>query len=236
VLWPRNNVILRGLTGLAGLFPTISDSRAPILELRCFSNGRKKIRQTRQTRKLEKPRLGRVCPNIGSVLDRNRNHDLRRYLENLQGDIAMTGTRNNGRSTEGRDERGRFGPGNQGRPQGARHRATLAAEALLDGEAEALTRKCVELALGGDAVAMRLCLERILPVRKGRPVQIELPEIATPSAALRASSAVISAVATGDVTPDEGAALAGLVELQRRAIETVELEDRLLAVEQLLGR
>jgi hypothetical protein len=134
-----------------------------------------------------------------------------------------------------RDNKGRFASGNPWKPPGARHRATKAAEALLDDEAEALTRKCVEIALTGDMTAMRLCLERILPVRKGRPVQIELPEIATPSAALRASSAVVSAVAAGELTPDEGAALAGLVEFQRRAIETVELEDRLQAVEQKLG-
>jgi Family of unknown function (DUF5681) len=59
----------------------------------------------------------------------------------------------------------RFQPGRSGnpsgRPRGARHRATLAAEALLDGEAAALTRKAIERALEGDATAMRLCLERI---------------------------------------------------------------------------
>jgi Family of unknown function (DUF5681) len=37
-----------------------------------------------------------------------------------------------------------------GRPAGARNRRTLAAAVLLDGEAEALTRKAVELALAGD--------------------------------------------------------------------------------------
>jgi hypothetical protein len=37
-----------------------------------------------------------------------------------------------------------------GRPAGARNRKTLAASLLLDGEAEALTRKAVELALAGD--------------------------------------------------------------------------------------
>ena len=49
----------------------------------------------------------------------------------------MTG--NNGGKT-GRDASGRFTEGNPGRPPGARHRATQAALALLEGEAEALTR------------------------------------------------------------------------------------------------
>ena len=48
-------------------------------------------------------------------------------------------------------EKGRSGnPG--GRRRGSRNKATLAAAALLAGESEALTRKAVEMALGGDAV------------------------------------------------------------------------------------
>jgi hypothetical protein len=60
-------------------------------------------------------------------------------------------SRNNAAKTRGRP----FGKGNPGRPKGARHRLTLAAEALLDGEAEALTRKAIELALGGETIALR---------------------------------------------------------------------------------
>ena len=45
--------------------------------------------------------------------------------------------------------RGRpFEPGNPGKPKGTRHRTTLAVEALLEGEAEQLTRKAIDLALG----------------------------------------------------------------------------------------
>src|SRR5882724_7958032 len=62
-----------------------------------------------------------------------------------------------------------------GRPIGARHKATVAAEALLDGEAERLTRKVLEMALAGDIVAMLLCLERILPPRRERSVRFKLP-------------------------------------------------------------
>jgi hypothetical protein len=50
--------------------------------------------------------------------------------------------------------RGRpFQPGNAGKPK---DKATLAAEALLDGEAEALTRTPIELAKAGDTIALRL--------------------------------------------------------------------------------
>jgi hypothetical protein len=63
----------------------------------------------------------------------------------------------------------------------ARHRATLAAEALLDGEAEGLTRKAVEMALAGDTTALRLCLDRILPPRRERPVNFTLPSLRKPT-------------------------------------------------------
>jgi hypothetical protein len=64
-----------------------------------------------------------------------------------------------------------------GRPRGARNRATIAAEALLEGEAEALTRKAIELAMAGDPTALRLCLERLVPPRKGRAVAFDLPAL-----------------------------------------------------------
>jgi len=60
-------------------------------------------------------------------------------------------------------KKGRPSPNPNGRPPGARNRTTLAAEALLDGEAEALTRKAIERALDGDPTALRICIDRILP-------------------------------------------------------------------------
>jgi hypothetical protein len=68
----------------------------------------------------------------------------------------------NAGQNQGRWEKGQSG-NPRGKPRGARNRATLLAEALLDGEAEALTRKAIEKALEGDGMALRLCLERVLP-------------------------------------------------------------------------
>lgn len=61
--------------------------------------------------------------------------------------------RMNGRSADGT-----FSTGNPGRPKGARNKATTAALALLEGQAEALTQRAVEMALAGDTVALRLCM------------------------------------------------------------------------------
>jgi hypothetical protein len=94
---------------------------------------------------------------------------------------------------------------------GARHKATIAAEMLLDGEAEGLARKVLEMALGGDTVAMRLCLERILPPRRERPVRFKLPKLQTPADAATAMAAIAAAVADADLTPSEAGELSKLV-------------------------
>ena len=133
--------------------------------------------------------------------------------------------------------RGRpFPPGVSGNPAGrlpgTRNGATMAAEALLDGEAEALTRKAVELALEGDTVALRLCLERLLPPRRSRRITFDLPTIQTAADLLPAFAAVVSAMGAGELAPDEAAVIAGVLEAKRKAIETGDLEKRLAALEQ----
>lgn len=129
-----------------------------------------------------------------------------------------------------------FGADNQGnpagRPKGARNRATLAMEVLLEGEAEALTRKAIELALGGDGPALRLCMDRLIPVRKDRPVQFELPPIETTSDLPKATHALLQAVAAGDLTPSEAADVGRAVDAHVKAIETTDIHERLARLEE----
>lgn len=132
----------------------------------------------------------------------------------------------------GRNTDGTFGPGNPGKPRGTRHKATQAVLALLDGEAEALTRQAVKMALDGDGAALRLCLERIAPPRKDAPVQFNLPRMETARDAATAAGAVLEAVAEGELTPTEGAHIMQLIENFRRTLETSELEARVAALEE----
>ena len=124
-----------------------------------------------------------------------------------------------------------FERGNPGKPSGARHRATLAAETLLDGESEALTRKAVDLALAGDVTALRLCLDRILPPRRDRSISFALPAIKTAGDIVQACAAVVSSVAEGALTPMEAASLSQLLSGVAKAIEVSEFETRLAAIE-----
>lgn len=122
-----------------------------------------------------------------------------------------------------------------GKERGTRHRVTLAAQALLDGEAESLTRRAIELAKEGDTVALRLCLERIVPVLRDRPVRLDLPAIKEAADVTVAIGKIIAAVAAGELTPDQAQTMCGLLDIHRKAIETEELERRLAAVEAKTG-
>ena len=134
------------------------------------------------------------------------------------------------------NNRGQFKPGQsgnpKGKPRGARHRATLAAQELLDGEAEALSRKAIELAMDGDTVALRLCLERIAPRRTDSPVSFPMPDMTSSVDASQAMAGIVRAVADGDLTPSEGATVAGLVETFRKTLETEDLERRITKLEE----
>jgi hypothetical protein len=107
----------------------------------------------------------------------------------------------------------------------------MAAEALLEGEAQALTRKAIELAIAGDTTALRLCLERIVPQRRSRTVAFDIPRIDRVEDLAQAIGAIFREVAGGRIRLDEGATLVGMLESKRRAMETIDLEKRLRALE-----
>jgi hypothetical protein len=121
-----------------------------------------------------------------------------------------------------------------GRPYGLRNRATQMAEALLDGEAEALTRKAVGLALDGDRAALRLCLERVVP-RREREALVALPPIREVAHLPAAMAAIAAAVAEGALTAGEAEALGRLVETFVRVFEAGDIDVRLKGVEAMLG-
>lgn len=119
----------------------------------------------------------------------------------------------------------------RGRPKGALNKATLAAQALLDGEAGKLTRKAVEMALEGDTTALRLCLERIAPPKRENAVVVDLPPITSAADLPAAVAALLAAVAAGAITPSEGEKLARLVGETGKALELAEIEARITALE-----
>lgn len=136
--------------------------------------------------------------------------------------------------TGGKQNPARFQPGQSGnpagRPKGARNRTTLAVEALLDGQAEQLTQKAISMALDGDTTALRMCLDRIAPALKERPVVLDMPA-PTPTGLPATMAALLQAVTAGEVTPTEAERLAKLVGVYVQALEASDFEVRLQALE-----
>jgi Family of unknown function (DUF5681) len=127
-------------------------------------------------------------------------------------------------------EKGMSGNPN-GRPAGSRNKASLAIDALLDGEAENITRKAIEMAKAGDGPALRLCMDRLAPPRRDRHIAFTLPKLDTAADAKTAAGAIVQAVADGDLTPSEAAELSKLVENFTRVVEATDFQARLEALE-----
>ncbi len=106
----------------------------------------------------------------------------------------------------------------------------MLAQALFDGEAEALTRKIIELAKEGDMQALKACLDRLCPPLKAQaaPVQVDFPK--TESLAGLAN-AFIQAAAKGQLPPDVASQMVSAVGTLARIVEIDELKERLTALE-----
>ena len=134
----------------------------------------------------------------------------------------------------------RFAPGQsgnpKGRPRGSRNKTSAMVEGLMSGEAEALARKCIEKALEGDATALRLCLERIAPKRRDPPIAFKLPPIENAEDAEKCGTALIAAVAAGELSATEAAPVMALLVSEKELIEAGDHERRLARLEEKTRR
>jgi Family of unknown function (DUF5681) len=122
-----------------------------------------------------------------------------------------------------------------GRPPGARNKATIIAETLLQGEVEAMTRVAIERAKAGDMTALRMCLDRAAPPSKHRTIEFELPPLACAEDAASALAAITAAVAAGELTPSEAGELFKLVDGFARMLEATIFEQRVAKLEHQAG-
>jgi hypothetical protein len=121
-----------------------------------------------------------------------------------------------------------------GKPKGCRNTTTILFDELLKDNAKDLIEKAIEMAKGGDGPALRLCIERLAPPRKDRPVWFELPEMKVARDAVNASAAIVAAVAAGDLTPSEAAELSKVVDSYARSLQSIEFEERLSKLEKAI--
>jgi hypothetical protein len=128
--------------------------------------------------------------------------------------------------------RGRpFQPGNPGRPAGSKNQLTRLVEQLVDNDAEKLTRKMIQLALAGDVRCLQYCLDRLLPRRSGRSLDVQLPAINNVHDVVLAMGAIATAVSNGNLTAEDASHLVHLLNSYDRAITTSDLVIRLEKLE-----
>jgi hypothetical protein len=141
-----------------------------------------------------------------------------------------------------RDWQGRYATGQSGnpagRPRGALNRATRIAAELLDGEAEALWRAEIDLALAGDRVLLRHCNDRIIAPQRAQPVTFAMPRIENAADLAAAMGALLGAAARGLITPAEAETLARSCEASARTMEIGERigRERLAAEQEAVER
>jgi hypothetical protein len=118
-----------------------------------------------------------------------------------------------------------------GRPRGSLNRTTVLMQSLLEANAEAIARKAIDLATGGDLTAIRICFDRLVPARKHEPIALELPRLDTAADTVTAASTIVAAVAAGELAPSEAADIAKAVDIYVRALATQQFEERLAKLE-----
>ena len=119
----------------------------------------------------------------------------------------------------------------RGRPKGSRNKSTSVVQQLLEEHSEPIGRKCVIEALKGNPAALKLCMERLAPVRHDAPVRVKLPIVSTAQDVSTAEQKVIQSIASGNITPNQGESIANTLEKRRKTIETVDMQARLERLE-----
>ncbi len=133
--------------------------------------------------------------------------------------------------------RGRpFKPGNAGRPPGSKNKITQMVEQLVEGQAEQLVRKVLELAQAGDVSCLRMILDRLYQLRKGQPVNVVMPPINSSQDVLPAIASIWTAIRDGRLTPDEANTLSIVIDRSIQAIELHDITKRVAALEEAQDR
>lgn len=137
----------------------------------------------------------------------------------------------NGRKMDGTFTKGSV-PNPKGRPRGSRNKATIIAQQMLDGQSEELVSKAIELALDGDQTMLRICLERLVPVRKDSPISVRLPRLDGIEKAGDVMKKIVRDVANSKLTVEEGNKLISMVERYVGIVELSDLEARVQKLEE----
>ncbi len=120
-----------------------------------------------------------------------------------------------------------FKPGVSGNPKGREkgvpdRRTSL--RKLFEDRAEELIAKAISMALGGDTVALKLCLERCVSRKKDEPVELHLPQdIKSGDSLILIGANILKAMERGKITPEQAKTLLEVMGLYRDNFVVQEL-------------
>lgn len=130
-----------------------------------------------------------------------------------------------------------FKPGQSGNPAGRKPGESPLAKyrAMLASRANELISQVIDLALAGEPAALKLCLDRLIPPYRPEavPVEFAMPEV---GGLVKMGEAVLSAIGSGILSPEQGAKVLQALAGQSRLIEVEELEQRIAALEVANGQ
>ena len=118
-----------------------------------------------------------------------------------------------------------------GRPPGTLNKTTIIVQKLLASEAEEIGRSVIKMAKEGDFQAAKLILERVCPPMRDSPVDLKLPKIKKVKDIAEAFCHINEAITAGQISPGQGKVISDILETQRKALETNDLEKRIEQLE-----
>jgi hypothetical protein len=119
----------------------------------------------------------------------------------------------------------------KGRPPGSRNKKTRFLQSLQI-HGDAIIDKAKLMALSGDRTAMRLCMERLIPVPKAPESRFRLPnEMKTPADLMNVLPSVIKETSKGHLSASEAESIARVVDTHLHTMDRGEFDERIRALE-----
>jgi Family of unknown function (DUF5681) len=119
-----------------------------------------------------------------------------------------------------------FQPGHSGnpagRPPGARNKVNRAMEPVFQASGEAIIERLVEHAKAANPVALRLCVDRLVPLGKHRQVGFQLPPMEKGDDVRAAIATIHDALGDGDISSGEAADLLRVAEISARMLREAD--------------
>jgi hypothetical protein len=105
---------------------------------------------------------------------------------------------------------------------------------LADKKVAEYSEPLINAAAMGDMAAWRIIAEREWRPRKGRPIEITLPKVATLGDVLVAQARIVEAMSDGQISSNEASLMSTVLDAQRKAIETTELAEEIERIKERL--